>query len=124
MSGQGPYFGQKNWFSMFHPEKIPSAIERYANEVVRITGVIDAHLEKRGTEYLVGDRITYADLMFFVYFRMMPTFIAPEIDLSGFKAYTAWFGRLLARPAVAKVDAHWTEVAVAALATRKAEQGN
>lgn len=105
MSGQGPYFGQKNWFSMWNPEKIPSVIQRYSDEAVRITGVIDAHLKKQKTDYLVGDRVTYADLMFVMYFRIFPTFVAPEIDLGGFEHYTAWFDRMMARPAVAKVDA-------------------
>ena len=48
----------------YHPEKIPSVLERYRNEIIRVTGVIDAHLTKTGTEYLVGDKLTFADLMF------------------------------------------------------------
>jgi len=28
MSGQGPYYGQAVWFTNYHPEKLPSAIER------------------------------------------------------------------------------------------------
>ena len=65
MSGQGPYFGQFAWFSFFHPEKgITSAIDRYANEIKRVLGVINSHLEKTGKPYLVGDKISYVDLMF------------------------------------------------------------
>jgi len=48
MSGQGPYFGQKAWFTHFHSDlHMTSAIERYSNEIRRILGVIDAHLKKR-----------------------------------------------------------------------------
>ncbi|KAI0174447.1 thioredoxin-like protein [Pestalotiopsis sp. NC0098] len=34
ISGQGPYYGQAIWFARFHPEKLPSAIDRYVNEVI------------------------------------------------------------------------------------------
>ncbi|KAG6248991.1 hypothetical protein E4U24_002432 [Claviceps purpurea] len=101
MSGQGPYFGQLVWFTMYHPEKIQSATDRYANEVKRVTGVIDGHLKKQKTEYLVGDKITYADLMF------VPWAVAivamAKLDLSEYDAYSAWLKRLTDRPTVAKV---------------------
>lgn len=55
-----------NALQQFHPEKnITSAIDRYATEIKRITGVIESHLQKTGNEYLVGDKICFADLMFF-----------------------------------------------------------
>lgn len=113
MSGQGPFFGQKGWFSNLHPEKIPSAIERYSKEVMRITGVIDAHLGKQNTDYLVGDKITYADLMFVPFYKLVPGFVGPEMDLTGFKNYTAWFSRMLARPIVSKVMTAWEQEAAA-----------
>ena len=107
MSGQGPYFGQKAWFQMYHHEKLPSAIERYSNEIVRVIGVVDAHLAKQKTDFLVGDKVTYADLMFIPYFRIVSLFLAPELDLSGHKSYNAWLERLYARPAVARIRAKW-----------------
>jgi glutathione S-transferase len=54
MSGQGPYFGQANWFSNYHPEKVQSAKERYFEQVKRVFGVLDGVLE--GKEWLVGDK--------------------------------------------------------------------
>jgi glutathione S-transferase len=61
----GPYFGQRAWFIFYHPEKnLTSCLDRYGNEIKRVLGVIDAHLKKTGTEYLVGDKCTYADLAF------------------------------------------------------------
>jgi len=49
----------------YHPEKdLTSCLDRYGNEIRRVLGVIDAHLKKTGSEYLVGDKCTYADLMF------------------------------------------------------------
>lgn len=63
---------------MFHPEKLPSAIERYWKEVGRVRSVIDLHLsrqagEKQGEKvtdkdvWLVGDKCTVADLSFFIW---------------------------------------------------------
>lgn len=69
MSGQGPYFGQAIHFKRGHPTheapvQIPSAIERYQTEIKRVVGVLDRHLTKQGTGYLVGGKLTYADLAF------------------------------------------------------------
>ena len=61
-SGQGPYFGQVAWFSMYHPEKIPSAVERYRNEIKRVYTVLESVLSKQ--EWLVGGKLTVADLSF------------------------------------------------------------
>lgn len=101
MSGQGPYFGQLIWFTRYHPEQVESAKERYANEVKRVTGVIDAHLKKQKTKYLVGDKLTYADLMFVPWAHVMATF--PGLDLSQYETYGAWLKSLTDRPAVAKL---------------------
>ncbi len=107
MSGQGPYFGQKAWFSMFHPEKIPSAIERYEKEVKRVVGVIDRHLKKNGTEYLVGDKCTYADLAFIPWNTFIPNF-GLDVDVAKeYPNFHAWNDRLTARPAVKKVLEAW-----------------
>ena len=64
-SGQGPYFGQAAWFSWYHPEKIPSAVDRYKNEIRRVLGVLDGVLAKQ--EWLVADKLTVADLSFIPY---------------------------------------------------------
>ncbi|KAB8078856.1 hypothetical protein BDV29DRAFT_187545 [Aspergillus leporis] len=37
MSSQGPYYGQTGWLVRSHPENVPSAIERYQNELRRVT---------------------------------------------------------------------------------------
>lgn len=47
---------------MFHPEKLPSAIERYQREALRVFGVLDGVLKSR--EWLVGNKLTIADLAF------------------------------------------------------------
>jgi glutathione S-transferase len=113
MSGQGPYFGQLIWFTRYHPEKVQSALDRYAKEVRRVTGVIDAHLKKQKTEYLVGDKLTYADLMFVPWTNSIAGLPAGSVDLSGFEAFDAWFARLASRPSVQKIK----QAKVDALAT-------
>lgn len=62
-----------------HPEPLPSAQERYKNEVKRVLGVIESHLARTGRSYLVGGKLCFADLMFVpwnwqVLKTMMPDF--------------------------------------------------
>ncbi|PSS08900.1 hypothetical protein PHLCEN_2v3390 [Hermanssonia centrifuga] len=45
-----------------HSEKLPSAIERYQKEIIRVLGVLEGVLSK--TEWLVGNKCTVADLSF------------------------------------------------------------
>ena len=76
---RSPYFGQSVWFQKLHPEKIPSAIERYNNEIKRVFGVLDAVLSKQ--KYLVGDKVTIADLSFIPWNVSIVTWLTPDIDL-------------------------------------------
>ena len=46
----------------YHPEQVPSAIERYRKEVIRVFSVLDSVLSKQ--EWLVGNKLTIADLSF------------------------------------------------------------
>lgn len=108
MSAQGPAWGQMVWFRTYHPEKLPSAIERYEKESLRIIGVIDAHLKQQGTPYLVGDRVTYADLMFVCWTYVFDERYPGEYDLEPFQEYSAWIARIKERKSVQKVWAEWT----------------
>jgi len=101
MSGQGPYFGQAAWFKVFHAEKVPSAIERYEKEINRVLGVLNDILTDK--EYLVEDRISYADLSFVTWLGVL------EWDSMGkgewkknekFAAVKAWYERLTERESV------------------------
>lgn len=93
-SGQGPYFGQAAWFSFFHSEKIPSAVERYQAEVVRVFGVLEAVLSKQ--EWLVADRPTVADLSFITWNTFGIAALAPPgTDVEAqFPALHAWHEKL------------------------------
>lgn len=94
----------------FHPEKIPSAVERYVKEVRRVLGVLDNILV--GKEYLVGDRVSYADLSF-VPWNWVLDYLGE--DISGwqeeFPNTAAWNARINARPAVKKTRADKAAVA-------------
>ncbi|KAI0323914.1 glutathione S-transferase C-terminal-like protein [Cubamyces sp. BRFM 1775] len=107
-SGQGPYFGQVSWFQFFHSEKIPSAIERYQKEILRVFGVLESVLSKQ--EWLVGGKLTIADLSFIpwnvfavnILLKDAPGYNGVEKD---FPALHKWHSALLARPSVKKVYA-------------------
>ncbi|RYC62855.1 hypothetical protein CHU98_g3354 [Xylaria longipes] len=102
VSGQGPYFGQCTWFTYLHPEKIPSAIERYSNEIKRVLGVLDGVLStKPEPQWLVGDKMTYSDLAFVPWNdRLDATLGVPDDKkFEGFPHVQAWHERMVKRPA-------------------------
>ncbi|TBU41150.1 glutathione S-transferase C-terminal-like protein [Dichomitus squalens] len=107
-SGQGPYFGQALWFIRFHPERIPSAIERYQKETLRVFSVLDSVLSKpENGGWLVDGKPTIADLSFITWNEA-----AINISIKGYAdveneypAFYAWHQKLLARDAVKKTFA-------------------
>ena len=52
--------GQANHFSRYAPEIIEYGVSRYTNETRRLYGVLETHLAKSTSGYLVGDRCTIA----------------------------------------------------------------
>jgi glutathione S-transferase len=117
-SGQGPYFGQAAWFQRFHAEKLPSAIERYVREVERVISVMDAHLRSQGTDYLVGDKCTYADMAFVPWGQTVPFLTKGgesgiSLDLEArYPSYDAWMKRVCAKESVKKVLEEKAKLAV------------
>ena len=80
---------------------MPSVQERYRNEVKRVTLVIDAHLKKHGTPYLLGDKVSYADLAWITWQAKYETGLIPEWDFKQeAPIFAAWRQRLEDRPAV------------------------
>lgn len=53
MGGIGPMMGQANVFHRYFPEKLPTVIARYQNEVARLFTVLDKRLQDH--KYLAGD---------------------------------------------------------------------
>lgn len=85
-------------------------MERYAKEVHRILGVLDTILV--GKEYLVGDRVSYADLSFVSWNWALDYF--GEHTAGWEKLYpntAAWDARLNERASVKKAKAEKAAVA-------------
>ncbi|TCD64425.1 Glutathione S-transferase 2 [Steccherinum ochraceum] len=98
-SGQGPYMGQAMWFSRYHSERIPSAIDRYKNETKRVLGVLDNVLSER--EWLVGGKMTVADISFVPWNRGLGVLFGEELDFEKeFPATFKWHNKILASPGV------------------------
>ena len=107
-TGQGPYFGQGVWFKKFHHEAQPSALERYVKEMNRVTGVLEGHLaqQKEGGDgpWLVGGKLSYADIAFVPWQRIIATmFEKDEYDVDKFPQVKAWLGKMLERGSAKKV---------------------
>ncbi|TFK84287.1 glutathione S-transferase C-terminal-like protein [Polyporus arcularius HHB13444] len=106
-SGQGPYFGQLFWFMRYHPEKVPSAIERYQKEILRVFSVLDGVLAKAPGGYLVGGKPTVADLSFLPWNDIAIRFGfegVEGVDIpKQYPALYAWHQRLLEREPVKKL---------------------
>lgn len=101
MSGQGPYFGQATWFTLFHPEKLESARVRYVNEMRRVSDVLNRALQ--GKEYLVGGKFSFVDAAFVPWYLLVPRISGDAFDLEkDFPNLNAWLNRVKGRPAIAK----------------------
>ena len=76
------------WFKKFHPEQIPSAIDRYTKEVHRVTGVLNDCLSRQQEKYgnanngpwLVADKMSYADVSWVMWQKLMVVFGALSPD--------------------------------------------
>ncbi|EMR69011.1 hypothetical protein MGN70_011869 [Eutypa lata] len=117
-TGQGPYYGQAVWFKLYHPEPVPSAVERYLKEIKRVTGVLEGWLQKQVDEgtggadgpWLVGGRVSYADISWVTWQSMIPTrFGKEEFDQDEFPLVKAWLERIVKREAVNKIIAPMLE---------------
>jgi GST-like protein len=98
MGGFGPMLGQAHHFMNYAPEKIPYAINRYANETRRLYGVLDKRLAKR--KFVAGagmGEFTIADMAIWPWSRSHNNH---QIDFADFPNVGRWFERIDARPAV------------------------
>ncbi|GAB1313704.1 Transcriptional regulator ure2 [Madurella fahalii] len=101
-SGQGPYFGQAGWFRHLHPEKIPSAIERYANEIKRVLKVLETVLAAKpaDAQWLVGNKMTFADMAFLPWnFRLSEVLVQSWDEVfEGTSHVRAWHEKMVELP--------------------------
>ncbi|KAK4239907.1 glutathione S-transferase [Achaetomium macrosporum] len=113
-TGQGPYYGQAVWFSKYHPEKVPSAIDRYLNEANRVTGVIEGHLAKQKELYgdkegfdgpwFVGNKLSYVDFAFVPWQAIAAGYFAEtfpdKFKVDDYPLVKEWLAKLKARKSV------------------------
>jgi glutathione S-transferase len=102
MSGQGPYWGQAGWFQHLHHEKIPSAVERYCNEIRRVLGVIERVLTDKpaDAQWLVGNKMTFADMAWLPWnFRLSEVMLLSWDEVwEGLPHVRAWHEKMAALP--------------------------
>ena len=111
VSGQGPYYGQAVWFKKYHPEQLPSAVERYVKEINRVTGVLDKYLAQQKEEHggsdgpwLVGNKMSFADLAFVTWQGLLGRlFEKDEYDDEKYPHVKEWIGKMMSREAVKTV---------------------
>ncbi|HZR84075.1 MAG TPA: glutathione S-transferase N-terminal domain-containing protein [Candidatus Binatia bacterium] len=102
MANVGPMFGQVNHFANVAEEKIPYAIERYAQESARLVKVMDDRLGQGA--YLAGPDYTIADIATYPWVSVaFPLLKAIKPDVVGEGANVArWIAAIRERPAVAR----------------------
>lgn len=93
MGGLGPMAGQNHHFSLYAPEKIPYAIERYVKETNRLYGVLNRRLADR--PFVAGD-YSIADMA--IYPWIVP-YERQGQNLDDFPHLKVWFETIAARPA-------------------------
>jgi|SRR5580693_4097996 GST-like protein len=87
----GPMGGQAAHFLRYAPESIPYAIERYSNEVARLTRILERRLGE--SDYLAGDDYSIADI------AVWPMF-AFGVDAGQYPNLQRWAAVIAERPAV------------------------
>lgn len=113
-TGQGPYYGQAVWFKKFHSEHVPSAIERYAKEVNRVSGVLEVCLAQQKREHggnagsdgpwLVGNKFSYADVAFIPWQKIVSMVLGKdEYDEDNYPHVKEWLGKMTSRGTVKNV---------------------
>jgi len=94
MGGLGPMAGQNHHFSLFAPEKIEYAINRYVKETGRLYSVLDKQLADH--EFVAGE-YSIADIA--IYPWIVP-YERQSQKLSDFPHLQRWFEIIKHRPAV------------------------
>lgn len=93
VGGLGPMAGQMGHFSVYAPQPVPYALDRYRNETGRLYGVLDRRLADR--EFIV-DEYSIADIASYPW--IVPH-EAHQQDLGKFPHLRRWFESIAARPA-------------------------
>jgi glutathione S-transferase len=102
-----PYQGQVNHFKRVAPEKIPYAIQRFANETLRVYGVLEIRLSGKYTgeprEYLAGKgkgKYTIADIGTWAWVKNWERSGFTTEEMGEFPHLLKWIDRIADREAV------------------------
>jgi GST-like protein len=99
VGGLGPMAGQLGYFALRAPEPIELAIDRFADEVRRLLGVMEGRLER--VPYLAGDEYSIADIACFAWtLAALETLEKIQPDRPPLPAVRAWLERVGERAAV------------------------
>lgn len=96
-AGLGPMQGQAHHFVRYAPEKIKYGMDRYVNETRRLYGVLDAHLQKCESGFIVGDHISIADITTIGWVIWAAW---ADVEIDEFPALKRWEEMISARPGV------------------------
>jgi GSH-dependent disulfide-bond oxidoreductase len=104
MGGLGPMAGQNHHFSLYAPEKMPYAIERYVKETNRLYGVLNKRLSDRK---FIAKSYSIADMA--VYPWIVP-YERQGQKLEDFPHLKRWFEAMREREAVKRAYARGKEI--------------
>ncbi len=93
MGGIGPMMGQANVFHRYFPEKIPSVVDRYQHESLRLFEVLDRRLAE--SEWLADD-YSIADIANWCWVRIYKW---SGVSIDGLSHLQRWMDVMKARPA-------------------------
>jgi len=96
MGGIGPMMGQANVFYRYWHEEYQPAIDRYQNEVKRLFGVMDVHLN--GRTYLSSE-LSIADIACWPWVKLHKW---SGVGLGDFPNLSSWLNILGERPSFIK----------------------
>ncbi|KTC68154.1 S-transferase [Legionella birminghamensis] len=96
----GPMFGQYGHFHRYAPEQVIYAQDRYANEVLRLMGVMDKQLQSNA--FISGKEYTIADMAIWPWLYCYEAFYQAHIDEDQFPSLIQWYRKIGERPAVKK----------------------
>ncbi|KRG45981.1 glutathione S-transferase [Stenotrophomonas panacihumi] len=100
MGGLGPMTGQYGHFSVYAPEKIPYAIDRYTREVQRLLGVLDRQLANHA--FVAGEEYSIADMAIHPWIN---AYDSAPLDMTPYPNVQRWHAGIAARPATQRAYA-------------------
>ena len=99
MGGLGPMAGQSNHFNVYAKEKLPYAMQRYANETGRLFGVLNKRLAER--DFMAGD-YSIADMASYPWTLSWQNH---SLNIDDFPNLKRWQASIATRPAVVRAYA-------------------